>query len=222
MSRKTALILTAALTVFVLVVSTALAIRLGTFSADPAPSAEVNSTTSTVPATVEAVVPQEQILQREQSYQQRLEEANAQLQQAYQQLQQLQAQLQQLQAQNAILLEREQIYQQRLEEANRLLQQSAAASSPPSGPGSQLQEGTLLTTGNMISAEQAAQIAVQYVGGGGVRKVELEDERGALTYEVKVGGSEVYVDAYTGQVVYAEYEERERGGYEREGEWDDD
>lgn len=120
MSRKPALILTSALTAFVLIVAGALAVRLGTSNASTVPAATVDPAPATVPATAEAV------LQRELLYQQRLEDANAQLQQAYEQMRQLQAQVQQLQAQNATLLEREQIYRQRLQEANRLLQQSVS------------------------------------------------------------------------------------------------
>ncbi len=138
MSRKTALILTAALTTFVIVVAGALAVRLGAANADPAPAAAVE--TATVAPNTTAIAA-DAVLQREALYRQRLEEANTQLQQAYQQLQQLQAQVRQLQAQNATLLQREQVYQQRLAEANRLLQQqSAQVVQPlPSGPAGELQ-----------------------------------------------------------------------------------
>ena len=134
MSRKTALILTAALTMFVIVVAGALAVRLGASGADPTPVAAVET------ATVEPIVTGDAVRQREALYQQRLEEANAQLQQAYEQLRQLQSQIQQLQAQNATLLQREQIYQQRLEEANRLLQQSVQIVQPsPDSPTGELE-----------------------------------------------------------------------------------
>lgn len=138
MSRKTALILTAALTMFVIVVAGALAVRLGASNADPTPVAAVE--TATVAPTTTAIAA-DAVLQREALYRQRLEEANAQLQQAYEQLRQLQAQIQQLQAQNATLLQREQIYQQRLAEANRLLQQSAQVVQQPwpSGPAGELE-----------------------------------------------------------------------------------
>lgn len=81
---------------------------------------------------------------------------------------------------------------------------------------------------NMISADQAAQIAIQYLGGGSVRKIELENERGVPAYEVKVGDSKVYVDAHTGQVVYSKVKARRWGEWEHEerewgeGEWGDD
>ncbi|MFQ5855252.1 MAG: hypothetical protein ACE5LU_06380 [Anaerolineae bacterium] len=131
MSRKTALILTSTLTAFVLIVTAALAVRLGTFNTAPTPAAAVDSPPATVPATAEAV------LQRESLYQQRLEDANTEPQQTYEQVRQLQAQLQQLQTLNATLLKRDQIYQQRLQEANRLLQQSAPAA--PSEPVQQVE-----------------------------------------------------------------------------------
>lgn len=55
-----------------------------------------------------------------------------------------------------------------------------------------------------ISAEQAAQIAIAYRGGGEVRKVERENEHGVEAYEVKfTDGAEVYVAASDGAVVYA-------------------
>lgn len=55
-----------------------------------------------------------------------------------------------------------------------------------------------------INAEQAAQIAIAYRGGGQVRKVERENERGMDVYEVKfTDGAEVYVAASDGAVVYA-------------------
>lgn len=42
------------------------------------------------------------------------------------------------------------------------------------------------------------------MGGGTVAKVKREYEHGVDVYEVKFAdGSEVYVDAYSGQVVYA-------------------
>lgn len=57
---------------------------------------------------------------------------------------------------------------------------------------------------NPISEDQAIAAAVAYLGGGTVKKVKREYEHGVDAYEVKFSdGSEVYVDAYTGQVVYA-------------------
>ncbi|NOK63358.1 MAG: peptidase [Chloroflexi bacterium AL-W] len=56
-----------------------------------------------------------------------------------------------------------------------------------------------------VSREQAIQVAIEYAGGGDVHEVELENERGRRVYEIELtDGSEIYVDATTGQVVYAE------------------
>ncbi|KPL81195.1 PepSY domain-containing protein [Herpetosiphon geysericola] len=58
-----------------------------------------------------------------------------------------------------------------------------------------------------ISADAAASAAVAYLGGGTVVRVELEEEHGALVYEVRFANdSRVYVDAYSGSVVYAKVE----------------
>jgi hypothetical protein len=68
-----------------------------------------------------------------------------------------------------------------------------------------------------ISREQAIQAATDYVGGGTVREAELEREDGRQVYEVEfANGSEVYVDAQSGQVVYAELSSRPERENERE------
>ena len=55
-----------------------------------------------------------------------------------------------------------------------------------------------------ITPDQAAQIAIAYRGGGQIRKVELEHERGVEAYEVKfTDGAKVYVAVSDGAVVYA-------------------
>ncbi len=70
-----------------------------------------------------------------------------------------------------------------------------------------------------ISAEQAAQIAITYRGGGQVRKVERENEHGMEVYEVKfIDGAEVYVAASDGAVVYARLDKAD----DREKHDDDD
>lgn len=134
MTRKTALILTTALTVFVLAATVALAVRLGI------PAVESTSTVESDSAAATDFSPTQMLPQREEVYRKRLKEANAQLQQTYEQVQQLKSQLQQLQEQNARLLQREEVYRERLQEANRLLQQGApAVQSGSSGPADQLQ-----------------------------------------------------------------------------------
>lgn len=75
--------------------------------------------------------------------------------------------------------------------ANTLVQ-SAAFPAQPVAPAQQ------------VSAEQAAQIAIVYRGGGQVRKIERENERGIDVYEVKfTDGAKVYVAVSDGAVVYA-------------------
>lgn len=60
------------------------------------------------------------------------------------------------------------------------------------------------TEATQISREQAIDRAISYIGGGHVAHVSMEDEHGALVYEILFdGGSKVYVDAEHGQVVYA-------------------
>jgi uncharacterized membrane protein YkoI len=60
------------------------------------------------------------------------------------------------------------------------------------------------TTQQGITADQAAQIALAYRGGGQIKKVKFERERGIDVYEVKfTDGAEVYVAALDGAVVYA-------------------
>jgi uncharacterized membrane protein YkoI len=58
--------------------------------------------------------------------------------------------------------------------------------------------------GTGITSDQAAQIALAYRGGGQIKKVKFERERGIDVYEVKfTDGAEVYVAASDGAVVYA-------------------
>ena len=59
------------------------------------------------------------------------------------------------------------------------------------------------TTQQGITADQAAQIAIAYRGGGQIKKVKFERERGIDVYEVKfTDGAKVYVAASDGAVVY--------------------
>jgi len=70
-----------------------------------------------------------------------------------------------------------------------------------------------------VSREQAILAATEYVGSGTVREAELEREDGRQVYEVTfANGSEVYVDAQSGQVVYAELSSRPERENERERE----
>ncbi|UJW56504.1 PepSY domain-containing protein [Bacillus sp. A116_S68] len=59
-----------------------------------------------------------------------------------------------------------------------------------------------------ISYEKAKKIALDYVGQGYVDDIELEVEKGMLLFEVEVesnnGDVDVYIDAYTGDVVHVD------------------
>jgi uncharacterized membrane protein YkoI len=82
------------------------------------------------------------------------------------------------------------------------------------------QSATVLANGAMageMTAEQAAQLATAYRGGGEVREVELEREHGATVYAVVFAdGGEVYVDAASGQVVYAQLGRNREGDHGQE------
>lgn len=56
-----------------------------------------------------------------------------------------------------------------------------------------------------ISENKAKEIAVEKVGGGTVREIELDSEKGVLVYEIEVKYNgvkyEVEIDAYTGEIV---------------------
>ena len=82
------------------------------------------------------------------------------------------------------------------------------------------QSAAVLANGAMageMTAEQAAQLATAYRGGGEVREVELEREHGATVYAVVFAdGGEVYVDAASGQVVYAQLGRHGEGDHGQE------
>ncbi|MCS6882564.1 MAG: PepSY domain-containing protein [Oscillochloridaceae bacterium] len=112
----------------------------------------------------------------------------------------------------ALLREREAAYQAALAEASARLeaanariasanqQLASAAQSRASGGTAPV---VASATGAAIGEQQAIVIAQRYYGGQ-VIAVERETEHGALVYEVKFSDrSSVYVDAATGQVVYA-------------------
>ncbi|NJN66824.1 MAG: PepSY domain-containing protein [Chloroflexaceae bacterium] len=93
------------------------------------------------------------------------------------------------------------------EEANHRLQQTiqalrrvtdgASSHLPPNHSAGSHEAG-------QIDRDQAIAIATSYLRGGTVVEVEMEDEHGALVYEVTFqNGSKVYVEVATGRVVYA-------------------
>ncbi|NTW01761.1 MAG: peptidase [Oscillochloris sp.] len=80
-----------------------------------------------------------------------------------------------------------------------------------------LVDETTTATTQLISQDQAIQVAQAYLGGGTVKSVSLRDEKGAQTYQVQFSDdSKVYVNARSGKVVYAEIRnsDSQYGGYE--------
>lgn len=231
MTKKAALVVTTLLTVFVLVMMMGVMTRLTAVDASAGPSSDaaaqaVPQGAQVAPAAQSGAAPvidAQLAQQREQIYRQRLDEANAQIQKANEQLRQMQTQ-------NTQMLQREQTYQQRLQEANsRLLRQAASALATSQSTQASPQQATIqpqttisqqpgqvltsrqqatqqLASQQMLSPEQAAAIAFQYIGGGRVSEVKLEHEHGAVAYEVKVGGGKVAVDAYNGDVLFSKQE----------------
>jgi len=112
----------------------------------------------------------------------------------------------------ALLREREAAYQAALAEANARLEaanaQIASANQQLASAVQARASGSTApvaapATGATISEQQAIAVAQRYYGGQ-VVAVERETEHGALVYDVKFSDrSAVYVDAATGQVVYA-------------------
>lgn len=122
----------------------------------------------------------------------------------------------------ARIREREAAYQAAIDEANRRLvaaneqiaQANAQIAQAPAQAPAQAVAEQAAQAPSQAGAEQAAQAAVAYRGGGAVREVDAEHERGQLVYDVRFDdGASVYVSAATGQVIYASlgghHEERE-------------
>ena len=124
MGKKTAILITVGLTVFVLGAASVIAANVSRVQ-NPieANTAALPPLSGTADTTVEA------LLARDAQYQERLETANRVIQQANETIANLQADQTTLQSQNETLLEREALYQQEIAKANRLLQQQATA--PP-------------------------------------------------------------------------------------------
>ncbi|GAB4440398.1 MAG: PepSY domain-containing protein [Chloroflexi bacterium OHK40] len=229
MTQRMMLITAAALTAFILVVAGALAGRLTSKAPMAIAPDQPSSATDMSSATSFA--------EREAAYQTAIAEANRRLEQANQQLAQqrsaatpsalsdavisaAQAQTIALQtAPGATLLRPAELvryqgvlaYEVVLDQGTRYIDAERA---------------TLLaseTRSDQISAAQAVEAARAYRGGGEVREVEQEREHGALVYEVKFAdGGKVYIDAASGQVVYAQLGSSEHRTDETEGNHDDE
>lgn len=240
MKQSTLLGIAAALTAFVLVLVGALAGRLTQTNATATP-AIVEATTAPTEAavaldpTVEAL-----IREREAAYQQALAEANRQLAEANRRLEAASRQgTQQQSSASLVSPQNAPAYPVSAEQAQAIalnlapgatlirpvelvLYQGAPAYEVVFASGAvyvDAQNGAVLANtlaqpavSQPVNADQAAQIAIAYRGGGQVRKVEREHERGIDVYEVKfTDGAEVYVAASDGAVVYARLDKAKDG-----------
>ena len=118
------------------------------------------------------------------------------------------------------LQQREAAYQTALAEANQRIEQAnqqlanqqnltATSTNPPAGVPLVTERSAVApvqaTPTLILNAEQAVHVALAYRGTGSVQEVELKEERGLNVYEVTfTDGGEIYVDATSGQVVYAQ------------------
>src|SRR5581483_795964 len=112
MTQRVALLLSTALTAFVLAATGILLVSVQGSQPQAASAAADVETAAADQATADPA--DDPFASREQLYRQRLDDANAQLQDSVDQLAALRAQLDQLNALNATLLDRESTYRQRL------------------------------------------------------------------------------------------------------------
>ncbi|GAE35638.1 PepSY domain-containing protein [Halalkalibacter akibai] len=61
---------------------------------------------------------------------------------------------------------------------------------------------------DLITPEEAGEIALDYLGTGMIEEIELEQKKGRLAYEVEIDtydeDGDIYVDARTGEILYVE------------------
>ncbi|OAN42877.1 peptidase [Chloroflexus islandicus] len=221
--NRTMLLIAAALTVFTLVLIGGIASYLSVFApATAAPAEPAPAATTTLDPTVEAL-----IREREAAYQAALAEANQRLAEMNQQLAAQQSQntaavttaaatpaypvsveqaqaIAQANAGGAVLMRAPELVSLQGAPAYEVMFDRGAIYVDAQTGAIVANTVTSLAQSGPISQEQAIAAATTYLGGGTVVKVKREYEHGVDAYEVKFAdGSEVYVDAYTGQVVYA-------------------
>jgi uncharacterized membrane protein YkoI len=202
MTQRSALLIAAALTAFLLVLVGGLASRLST-SADLAVTAtSIPPTDMPPPTAVVALDPTVEALikDREAAYQQALVEANNRLNQANSQITQANAQISTL----------EQGQQQMAAQIN---QSQAAVAAPvavahtapaaPAAPAAPVAPAAPAAPTYAVSADQASQIAlgVAVPGASLTKTPELVSYEGKPAYEVVLDKGTVYVDAQTGAVL---------------------
>ncbi|MFN8505767.1 peptidase [Kouleothrix sp.] len=190
MSQRITLIISAAITVFSLVVIGGVVARVATQRAAQADIATPTASPPAPTADPQAALAA-QFAEREAAYQQRLAEANARIQQSNEQLSQAYQKLQQMAA------ELNQAYVQEQQLANRL------AAAPAKAPAAAPQPTTPPAPQYALAAGQAADIALAAAPGGQLaRAPELVDFEGTIAYEVVLDIGTIYVDANSGQVLY--------------------
>lgn len=222
MTQRTALIIAAALTAFVLALMGGVASYVtsqaqGPTAQVPPAGEQVLADQASVPAAAAGLDPvavQAAIQDRDAAYQQRIQAANQQLQQAYDKQRELAAQLNEA-------YQREQRLAGALKQAR---QQPAQPAAQPHQPAAQAEAAPAQPT-FAVTPEVAAEIALGAAPRATlVRLPDLVNFQGAVAYEVVLDSGSVYVDANSGQVLYngaiatvASGGSREHEGGEHEG-----
>lgn len=213
MPQRSTLILSAAITMFVLVIVGGLATRVMSQAAAP-PAAEAPAPTAE-PAPPEPTADlmvgvQNQIDQREAAYQSRLRESNDRLQQAndqlalaYQKQQELAAQLREAYQKQQELAA--QLKHTQAAPAQVITEQSVkpTPAQPQASPPAPPAPAAPAAPAYPISADNAGAIALAAEPGTQLMATpELVDFQGTVAYEVVLDAGKVYVDANTGQILY--------------------
>jgi uncharacterized membrane protein YkoI len=239
MPQRSTLIISAAITMFVLVIVGGLVTRVMSQTAAlpateaPAPTAE--PATPAPPADPLAGV-QSQIDQREAAYQSRITESNDRLQQANDQLALAYQKQQELAAQLRAAYQKQQELAAQLKRAQAAPPQTIVEQSvqptPAKPQAAPPQPQAPAAPAYPVSADDAGAIALAAEPGTQLTaKPELVDFQGTVAYEVVLDAGKVYVDANTGQILYdgvaANKMAQQGGGHgeheggEHEGEHDD-
>ena len=199
MTQRTALIIAAALTAFVLALMGGVASYVT--SQAQGPTAQVPPAGDQAPADQASMpvaaagldpVAVQAIQDRDAAYQQRIQAADQQLQQAYDKQRELAAQLNEA-------YQRQQRLASALEQAR---QQPAQPAAQPQQPAAQADAAPAQPT-FAVTPEVAAEIALGAAPRATlVRLPDLVSFQGAVAYEVVLDSGSVYVDANSGQVLY--------------------
>jgi uncharacterized membrane protein YkoI len=184
MTQKTAVLISGILTAFLLVIGGGLVGRMSSQSATaPLPTTIASAPVAAIDPSAQVVA---QLQQREAQYQQLIDQANQRLQQAYAQQQAAVAQ----------------INQARAATAPQVQQSQAAAAAAPAQPAAPT-----------LSADSAINIAIDASGGKRmIRTPELVMFEGSVAYEIGFTNGAIYVDAYSGAVLYNGVTARHAGG----------